>query len=142
MSLDRGAVDENGKSLPHGPIAEQRVLRLHAGALAFDLGPRIGAVEFDVLDVAARKDDNTASGIGTTFEPLKDLVLYLHVPRVVIFAGLDHRACRRYSVAAPLHLDRVEKRAVGHMIGRVALTLDQIAGPEIDEPVRASANRC
>ena len=52
--LHRLAVDQQVERLAHRRVGEQRVLRLEARALAVDLGPGIGGVELDVLDVAAR----------------------------------------------------------------------------------------
>src|SRR5829696_1960512 len=54
--LHRLAVDEKPERLPHRRVRQQRVLRLEARALAVDLGPGIGRVELDVLDIAARGD--------------------------------------------------------------------------------------
>ena len=54
--VHRGAIDQQVERLPHRRIGQERMLRLEAGALAVDLGPRIGVVELDVLDVAAGHD--------------------------------------------------------------------------------------
>src|SRR6266568_7178806 len=110
------------------------MLGLHARALAVDLGPWIGRVELDVLDEAAGRD--AGASLAALFEPHQDLVLDLHVPRIVVFAGLNDRAGGRYGVAAALHLDRVEVRPIRDMIGGIALALDEIARLEVDEPVR------
>src|SRR5262252_1603191 len=50
MLLYRSAIDEQLHRLTNDRIAEQRVFRLDARALAVDLGPRIRAVELDMLD--------------------------------------------------------------------------------------------
>ena len=88
---------------------QRRMLGLEARALAVDLGPRIGGVELDVLDVAAGRDVDLA--LAALLQALKDLVLDLHVPGEVVFAGLQHRARRRHRVAAALHLDRCRSTA-------------------------------
>ena len=54
-SCDRVAVDQQGERLAHRRIGQDRMLGLEARALAVDLGPRIGGVELDVLDAAARR---------------------------------------------------------------------------------------
>src|SRR5262249_50557441 len=56
MGLHRGAVDEETQRLADRRIAEQRVPSLRIGALAVDLGPRVAAVELDVLDIGARHE--------------------------------------------------------------------------------------
>src|SRR5690242_8775307 len=141
MSLYRGAVHKQAQRAPDRRIAEQRMFCFGARALALDLGPRIGAVELYVLDIAAGHDLDTAPGVAAVFESEEDLVLDLQVPRVVVFAGLDHRASRRHGVATTLHLDRVEIRTVRKIIGGVALALDQITRLEVDEPIGASPDR-
>src|SRR5215471_21849254 len=110
MSLYRGSVDKQREGLPNAPIAEQRVLCLDTRTLAVDLGPGIGVVELDVLDIAALHDLDPASGIAPSFQFEEDLVLDLHVPSIIVLAGLNHRACGRDGIAAALHLDRVEIR--------------------------------
>ena len=117
------------------------MLGLGAGALAVDLGPGIGVVDLDMLDIAAREDLRSAARLAVVFEPHEDLVLDLHVPGVIVFAGLDHRARRRYRVAATLHLDRVEIGPVGQVVIRVALARHEIAGLEVDKFVGAGADR-
>ena len=119
LLLDGGAVDEEVQGLADGGIGQERVLGLDAGALAVDLLPRIGVVELDVLDVAAGHDVGLA--LAALLHALEDLVLDLHVPGVVELAGLDDGAGGRDRVAAALHLDGVEVRAVGHVVGRVEL---------------------
>ena len=86
-------------------------------------------------------DLGATPGVAAVFQPDKDLVLDLHVPGVVVLAGLDHGARRRNGVAAALHLDRVEIRPVGDMIGGIALASDHVARFELDKPVRAGADR-
>src|SRR5262245_49318177 len=115
------------------------MLGLHAGTLAVDLGPGIGAVELDVLDVAAWRYLDTP--LAALLEPLEDLVFDLHVPGVVVLAGLNDSTCGRYCVAATLHLDRVKERLVGDMILGIELTFHQVAWLKVDEAVRAGANR-
>ena len=63
------------------------------------------------------------------------------LPREVEIAGLDHRARRRYGIPAALDFNGVEIRPVGHMLGGVAFTFDEIAGRELDEPIRAGPHR-
>jgi len=61
MRLHRGAVDEQRDRPTDGGIAEQRVLRLGARALAVDFGPGISLVELNVLDIAAIGDHGAAA---------------------------------------------------------------------------------
>jgi hypothetical protein len=86
------------------------VLGLRARALAVDLVPGIRVVELDVLDVAGQGDVDSA--LAALLQALQDVVLDLHVPRVVVLAGLEDRARRRRRVAAALQLDRVEEGPV------------------------------
>src|SRR5262247_4032267 len=115
------------------------MLGLDARTLAVDLGPGVGAVELDVLDIAALRYLDTP--LTALLEPLEDLVFDLHVPGVVVLAGLKHSTCGRYCVAATLHLDRVKERLVGDMIVGIELTFRQVAWLEVDEAVRAGADR-
>ena len=55
--------------------------------------------------------DDVGAALAALLEALEDLVLDLHVPGVVVLAGLDDRARRPDRVAAALHLDLVEERA-------------------------------
>ena len=80
---------------------EQRMLGLDARALAVDLGPGIGAIELDMLDIAAGNDLDAALGAAACFQPHEDLVLDLQVPGVVVFAGLNHGARRRTASPPP-----------------------------------------
>ena len=81
-----------------------------------------------MLDGHARHDLDATLSIAAVFELEQDLVLDLHVPCKVVLAGLDHRARRRDGIAAALHLDGVEVRPVGHMVGRIALALTKSPG--------------
>jgi hypothetical protein len=114
------------------------MLGLDARRLAVDLGPGIGAVELDVLDVAAWSYLDMPLAL---LEPLEDLVFDLHVPGVVVLAGLNDSTCGRYCVAATLHLDRGKERLVGDMLLGIELTFHQVAWLEVDEAVRARANQ-
>ncbi len=93
------------------------MLRLEARALAVDLGPGVGVVELQVLDAAAGRDDDAA--LAALLQPHEDLVLDLEIPGEVVLAGLQHRARRRYRIAAALHLDAVEMRPVRLVVGRI-----------------------
>ena len=115
------------------------MLGAELGALAVDLGPRIGGVELDVLDVAAGRDD--AAALAALLEAQKDLVLDLHVPGKVVFAGLQHGPRRRDGIAAALHLDRVEMRLVVHVVVRIDHAGDHVARLEVLEHVGAGADR-
>ena len=117
------------------------MMRLRAGALAIDLRPGIGAVELNVFDPAAPQDVDAALGIAAVFQFDEDLVLDLHVPGIVVLAGLDHRARRRHRVAPALHFDRVEIGPVGYMVRGIALALDEITGLEVDKPVGTGSHR-
>ena len=79
--------------------------------------------------------------LAALFHPHKNLVFDLQVPGEVIFAGLQHRACCRDSIAAALHLDGVEVRPVGFVIVHVDLARDEIAWLEVLELVGAGADR-
>jgi len=63
------------------------MLGLDTGPFAVDLGPGIGAIEPDVLDVAAGRDDRHPFAI--LLEALQDFILYLHIPGVIVLPGLD-----------------------------------------------------
>ncbi len=112
---------------------------LDAGALAVDLGPRVRRVENDELDIARRRDVELA--LAASLHALEDLLLHLHVPGKVVFAGLQHRARGGHRIAAALDLDRVEMRLVLDVIVGIALRADHVARLELDEPVRAGADR-
>ena len=140
LLLDRGPVHEQVQRLAHrrdprGPGAWSSTLR----PLAVHLGPRVGEVALDVLGVAGRPDVDPA--LAALLHAPEDVVLHLQVPRVVVLAGLQHRARRGHRVAAALHLDGVEERAVGHVVGRVRLPAHDVARLEVGEPVRAGADR-
>ena len=85
--------------------------------------------------------DDVGLALAALLHALEDLVLDLQVPGVVVLAGLDDRARGRDRVAAALHLDGVEVRPVGHVVVRVELAPDDVAGLEVDEPVGAGADR-
>src|SRR5262249_23307228 len=98
-----------------------------------DLGPRVGVVELDVLDVAAGHDIGAAP---TALLPaLENLVLDLHVPGVVELAGLQHGARGGGRIAAALHLDLIEEGPIGHVVGGIELAANDVAGLEVDKPV-------
>ena len=59
--------------------------------------------------------------LAALLEAAQDVVLDLHVPRVVVLARLEDGARRRDRVAAALHLEGVEEGAIGHVVGRVDL---------------------
>ena len=122
-------------------MGEQRVLRLRIRTFTVHLGPGIRGVDLNMLDRHSGYDLDAALGVDTAFKFEEDLVLDLRIPRIIVVAGLDHGTGRRHGIAAALQLDRVEMRPVGHMIGGVALALDQIAGLEIDEPIRTGPHR-
>src|SRR6476646_9072228 len=106
---------------------------LETRPLAVDLGPRVCAVELDVLDAAASTDDDAA--LAALLEAREDLVLDLHVPAEVELAGLQHGACGRDRVAAALHLDGVEMGPVLHVVVAVDDAGDQVAWLEVLELV-------
>jgi hypothetical protein len=82
-----------------------------AGALAIYFDPRVGRVELNMLDAAARSDNNCA--FSTCFEAFQHLVLDLHIPGVVVFPGLQHGSCRRDRITTTLELDGIEIGAIG-----------------------------
>jgi hypothetical protein len=138
LLLDGCAVDEHVERRAHGGIGQRRVRRPGTRALAVDLAPGIRVVELDVLGVAGGPDDDAA--LAALLEASQDVVLDLQVPRVVVLAGLQDGARRGRGIAAAFHLDGVEERAVGHVIGRVELAAHGIAGLELDEPISAGAD--
>ncbi len=115
------------------------MLGLDARALAVDLGRRVGEIELDVLDVTGGNDVDAA--FAARFQPREDLVLDLQVPRVVELAGLQHGARRRDGVAAALHFDGVEERAVRLVVIGVQRAAHDVARREVDELVRPGADR-
>ena len=72
---------------------------------------------------------------------VQDFVFHLHVPGIIIFAGLQHRARGRHRVAAALDFQRVEMRPVGDVVVGIALGQHDVARLEIDEHVSAGADR-
>ena len=70
-----------------------------------------GSVELSWMNSMLPPADDVDAALAAVLQPHQDLVLDLHVPGIVVFAGLQHRARRRHRVAAALHLDRVEVRA-------------------------------
>ncbi len=107
--------------------------------LALHLGPRVGEVALHVLGVAGGPDVDAP--LAALLHAPQDVVLHLQVPGVVVLAGLQHRARGGGRVAAPLHLDGVEERAVGHVIGGVRLPPHRVARLEVDEAVRSGPDR-
>ena len=109
------------------------------GLLAVDLDGRVGRVEQQELEVVP--EDDVDAALAAVFEPLQQFVLDLEIVGIVVFARLQHGARRRDRVAAALQFDGVEERPVREMVGLVALAAQRIAGAEIDEGVRARADR-
>ena len=90
-------------------------------------------------DVAAEREVELTFPGG--FEPLEDDVLHAgHVRRIVISARLQHRARGGDGVAAALHLDGVEERAIRHVVVGIDLGPDDVAGLEVDTSIRPRAN--
>ena len=79
---------------------------LDTGALAIHFDPRVGRVELNVLDAASRCDNNCA--LSACFEAFQHFVLDLHIPGVVVLAGLQHGSCRGDGITTPLELDGIE----------------------------------
>ena len=71
----------------------------------------------------------------------QDFVFHLHVPRVIIFAGLQDRARGRHRVAAALDLQRIEIRPVRNVVVGIELAADGVARLEVDEQIRPGAHR-
>ena len=114
------------------------MLGLHRGPLAVDLGIGVGEVDGNELDVAADRVDGPA--LAALLQPQQDLILHLHVPGIIIFAGLDDAARRGDGIAAAFQFDRVEVGAVRHVIVGVEFAADLIARLELDELVGAGAD--
>src|SRR2546425_2676577 len=138
-TLFRSAVYQQTQGLADGGVGEEGMGCLDARALAVDLLPWIRLVALDVLDVAARRGLELATA--ALLHAAHDLFLDLHVPRVVVLRRLHDRAPRRHGVAAALHLDGVEVRAVRHVIGRVQLAAHDVARLEVDEAIGAGPDR-
>src|SRR5215469_11707178 len=111
--------------------------RLRARALTVHVGPGIGVVDRNMLDRHPWYDFDAALRIGAVLEFEEDFILDLRVPRKIEIAGLNYGARRRHRVPTALQLDRVKIRPIGHMVGGIPVAFDQVAGLEIDEPVRA-----
>src|SRR5438132_6469486 len=107
LALNRRAIHQQCERGANHRIGEERMNRLEARPLAVDLGPRIGLVDLDVLDVRGPPDDDPAPG--AVLEPAQDVVLHVEAPGVVVLPGLQHRARRRDGIAAALHLDGSKK---------------------------------
>ena len=139
LLLDSAAVDQEGEGVANCRIGEEGVHGLHARALAVDLRPRIRLVELHVCDAPTEGDQDLA--LAALLEPQEYVVLDgADLRRVVVLAGLEHGACCRDRVAAALDLQGVEERPVGHVIARIELGLEQIAGLKIDEAIWARAD--
>src|SRR5262245_4672066 len=115
------------------------MLGLEARALTIHLGPWIGTVELNVLDVAGWRYDDPP--LAPLLKPLQDFVLDLQIPTKVVFAGLQDGTRRRDCVAAALHLDGVEVRAIGDVIVGVELAPYHVSGLEVHELVSPGAHR-
>jgi hypothetical protein len=97
-------------------------------------------VQLEVGDPASERDGDLA--LAALLEALEDVVVdRADSRRVVVLAGLEHRARRRDGVAASLDLDRVEEGPVGDVIVGIQLGLEEVARLEVDEPVRARPHR-
>ena len=99
---------------------------------------RIAEVAHGVLDAAGRPDVDAP--LAALLHAQEDVVLHLHVPGVVVLAGLEHRPGGRGRVTSALHLERVEERPVGHVVRRVELGPHDVAGPEVHDAVGAGAH--
>src|SRR5206468_30070 len=108
-------------------------------SLAVDLAPRIGEVADDVLDAAAPGDLDLA--FACALHSLEQLVLDLHVPGEIVFPRLHDGARGRDGVAPTLHLQAVEEGPVRLVITLEDLGADDVAGLEVDDAVRACADR-
>ena len=112
--------------------------RLDRRSLPVHVLQRVGVVELDALDRAAGCHVHVA--LAALLEALEDLVGDLQVPGEIELAGLEDRARRRGGVASPLHLDVVEERTIGHVIIRVDLAADDVAGLEVHESIWPGAD--
>ena len=113
--------------------------RLRARPLAVDVAPRIALVELDVADPARRHREHAA--LAALLDAAEYLLLDQDVVGEVVLAGLEHGAGGADGVAPALDLQAVEVRPVRHVIGRIELGADEVAGLELDEPVRTGADR-
>src|SRR5262249_25163814 len=133
------AIDQMSQRLAHGGVGQQRVLSLDAGAFAVGLGRRIAGVGLGGLNAAAL--GNMDAAFPASLETLEDFVLDLHVPGVVVLAGLQHSAGRRDGIAAALHLDGIKVWPVRRVVIWVEFTPHYIARIESDELVGTGADR-
>ena len=113
--------------------------RLEARALAVHLAPRVRLVALDEAHRAAR--DRHDPALAALLDPPEHLLLDQDVVREVVLAGLQHRARRAHRVAAALDVEAVEERAIRDVVALVELRADQVAGPELGEPVGPGADR-
>ena len=121
----------------HRLLGQEGVRRLEARALAVHLAPGIGLVALDEAHRAARDREHAA--LAALLDPPQHLLLDQHVVGEVVLAGLQHRARRAHRVAAALDLEAVEEGPVRHVVGLVDLGADQVARPELGEPVGPGA---
>ena len=113
--------------------------RLDARALAVDLAQRVGEVAEDVLDLAAPGDVDLP--LASLLHPLEHVVLDLHVPGEVVFAGLDDGAGGGDGIAPALHLQPIEEGPVRLVIAGKDLGPDDVAGLEVHDAVGPGADR-
>ena len=100
-----------------------------------------GSVVLRMMNSTLPDGVNVELALAAGLHALEDLVLHLHVPGIVVFAGLQHGARRGHRVAAALDLERVEMRLVLDVIVGIAFGPDQVARLELDEFVGTGADR-
>src|SRR5215469_13117444 len=137
--LDGLTIDEQRERGADGRICEKGMGGLDARTLAVDLAPGIGLVELDVFHVRGPPDDKVA--LGALLQPLEDLVLHLHAPRVIVFAGLQDGAPGRHGITAALQFHGVEEGTIRDMVHAVDLSVKYVARLEIHETVWTRPHR-
>ena len=133
--LDALAVDQQRHRIAHRLVGERRVFGLDAGTLAVDLVPRVGDVESNKLDVAARIKGHLALARG--LQALEDVVLHGQVPRQVVLTRLQHGASCTGGIAATLDFQRIKEGLVGHVVAGVGLGAQGVARLEVNDLVRS-----
>ena len=114
------------------------------GALRLERSPstsREGSVWLHWMKLTPLLGMESDAALAALLDPPQDLLLHQHVVGEVVLAGLQHRAGRPHRVAAALDLELVEERPVRHVVALVDLRADEVARPELGEPVGAGADR-
>ena len=85
---------------------------LDAAALALHLGPGVGAIELNVLELRARRDVEPALA-SLLLHALPDVLIHLRVQGEVELPGLDHRPGGRGRIPPPFSSTVSKKGRLG-----------------------------